>query len=119
MAELLKLHYPQLLEIYNCITTNNVSKKKDNWNTLNRKVFTKINLTLSNNTISQLANCQHGTIEKLLFSLLDQVNNDNYSSRVHEPEIEIIESGKKKFFFYSSQIKIENVFEKFLLFSSY
>lgn len=92
MAELLKLHYPQLLEIYNCITTNNVSKKKDNWNTLNRKVFTKINLTLSNNTISQLANCQHGTIEKLLFSLLDQVNNDNYSSRVHEPEIEIIES---------------------------
>ena len=43
--------------------------RKDNWNTLNRKVFSKINFKLNNNTISQLANCHHGTIEELLLAL--------------------------------------------------
>ncbi|XP_051164538.1 uncharacterized protein LOC127283598 isoform X2 [Leptopilina boulardi] len=94
MAELLKLHYPQLLEIHNCIPTNNVSTKKDNWNNLNRKVFSKINLKLNNNIVSQLANCQHGTIEKLLFSLIDQITNNDNNSSSRDPvqEIEIIEN---------------------------
>lgn len=94
MAELLKVHYPQLLEIYNCIPTNNVTMKKDNWSTLNRKVFSKINLKLSNNIISHLANGNHGTIERLLFSLLDQITNKDNINSPQDPVQEIEHNGE-------------------------
>ena len=75
MAELLKIYYPRLVELHNCIPASNVNGRKDNWGTLNRKVFSKIGLKLNNNTISQLANCHHGTIEKILLALHAKVNN--------------------------------------------
>lgn len=69
MAEMLRVHYPRLVDVHNYIPASSVASKRENWCTLNRKVFTKIDMKLSKEIINQLANAQQGVIEKLLIDL--------------------------------------------------
>ncbi|XP_011500339.1 PREDICTED: sperm flagellar protein 1-like [Ceratosolen solmsi marchali] len=66
MSEILKYYYPGLVTKHNYIPASGVFLKKENWNTLNRKVLSKIDLTLSPETIDQLAHSQVGVIDKIL-----------------------------------------------------
>ncbi|XP_001607611.1 sperm flagellar protein 1 [Nasonia vitripennis] len=72
MSEILKFYYPHLVSPHNYIPANSVQNKKENWNTLNRKVFAKINMHLSSETIDQLAHSQVGAIEKVLTDFRDK-----------------------------------------------
>ncbi|XP_014599084.1 PREDICTED: sperm flagellar protein 1-like [Polistes canadensis] len=56
LAEILKVYYPRYVDIHNYISANNYFLKKENWNTLNRKVLTKIDIKLNKDIISQLVN---------------------------------------------------------------
>jgi hypothetical protein len=66
MSEILKFYYPCLVKRHNYIQANGVIMKKENWNTLNRKVLSKIDLALNSETIDQLAHSQVGVIDKIL-----------------------------------------------------
>lgn len=46
MAELIHNYYPKRVELHNYPSTNTVSKKIQNWNTLNSKVLKKMGLGL-------------------------------------------------------------------------
>lgn len=72
MSEILKFYYPHLVSPHNYIPANSVQNKKENWNTLNRKVFAKINMHLSSDAIDQLAHSQVGAIEKVLTDFRDK-----------------------------------------------
>lgn len=50
--------------------------KKENWNTLNRKILAKINIKLSKNTIHLLANASRDAIEKFLSKLKTKISRD-------------------------------------------
>ena len=76
MAEILKRYYPKYVDIQNYIPTCNTAKKIDNWCTLNRKVFSKLNIKLSMNIISKLAQSKPGYIEKILLDLRTKIIND-------------------------------------------
>ncbi|XP_047343816.1 uncharacterized protein LOC124946724 [Vespa velutina] len=78
LAEILKYYYPRYVDLHNYIPANNFFLKKDNWNTLNRKVLTKIDMKLNKNIISLLANCHQGTIEKLLFEIKNKIERINH-----------------------------------------
>ncbi|XP_043685635.1 uncharacterized protein LOC122637520 [Vespula pensylvanica] len=78
LAEILKYYYPRYVDLHNYIPANNFFLKKDNWNTLNRKVLTKIDMKLSKDIISLLANCHQGSIEKLLFEIKNKVERINH-----------------------------------------
>jgi len=39
MAEIVKFHVPQIIEIHNYPSASSVSQKTTNWNTLNRKEY--------------------------------------------------------------------------------
>ncbi|XP_033329223.2 uncharacterized protein LOC117221952 isoform X1 [Megalopta genalis] len=69
MAELLKVYYPRYVDLHNYVPANNFTTKKENWNILNRKVLSKIDMKLSKDTINQLANYHPGVIEHLLLEL--------------------------------------------------
>ncbi|XP_058802651.1 uncharacterized protein LOC131670769 [Phymastichus coffea] len=72
MSEILKFYYPNLVNSHNYIPANSIQNKKENWNTLNRKVLTKIDLRLNQETIDQLAHSQVGAIERLLNEFRDK-----------------------------------------------
>lgn len=69
MAELLKVHIPQFVEIHNYITSSNSKQKKANWLLLNNKVLNKIGYDLSDEEINFLVNAQNNYIETVLKSV--------------------------------------------------
>ncbi|XP_029040597.1 sperm flagellar protein 1-like [Osmia bicornis bicornis] len=81
MAELLKRYYPKYVDIHNYIPGNSVAKKIDNWCTLNRKVFSKLDMKLGKDLIKQLANSQPGVIEKVLIDLRAKILKDCNADR--------------------------------------
>ena len=72
MAEILKFYYPHLVAPHNYIPANSVQGKKDNWNTLNRKVLSKIEMQLCPETIDQLSHSQCGVIDRILVEFRDK-----------------------------------------------
>jgi len=47
LAELIYHYHPKIISVHNYPATNSVSKKIENWKTLNNKVLKKIGITLS------------------------------------------------------------------------
>lgn len=108
MAELLKRYYPRLVDVYNYIPGNSISKKIDNWCTLNRKVLSKIDMKLSKETIDRLANSQSGVIEKVLNDLRVKILKDSNtdSENLYIEAEEKGKGGKANFSFPIKKIKI-------------
>ncbi|KAF2897604.1 hypothetical protein ILUMI_08573 [Ignelater luminosus] len=77
LAEILKYHYPKLVELHNYTPRNSVSQKLDNWQTLNRKVLNKLDMTLSTKVMEQLAHSMPGAIEKVLFDIKQKIEAKN------------------------------------------
>ena len=81
MAELLKRYYPRHVDVKNYIPGSSIAKKIDNWCTLNRKVFPKLDLKLSKETINLLAQSHPGVIEKVLFEIRSKIIRDCNADR--------------------------------------
>ncbi|XP_076761820.1 sperm flagellar protein 1 [Xylocopa sonorina] len=79
MAEILKVYYPRYVDLHNYIPVNNLYMKRENWNTLNRKVLTKIDLKLTKDIIDQLINFHPGTAENILLKLRKRILKDSES----------------------------------------
>ncbi|XP_045473887.1 sperm flagellar protein 1-like [Harmonia axyridis] len=69
LAEILKQHYPKMVELHNYTPTNSYSGKLSNWETLNRKVLSKIRMPLSKEKMEQLARSKQGVIENVLHDI--------------------------------------------------
>ncbi|KAJ8961558.1 hypothetical protein NQ318_014810 [Aromia moschata] len=66
LAEILKKHYPKLVELHNYSSKNSFSQKLINWEMLNKRVLNKIKINLSTNEMEQLAKGVPGAVERLL-----------------------------------------------------
>ena len=117
MAEVLKYLYPKLVNLHNYPEVHSTKQKIYNWQTLNEKVFKKIEIPLSKKTIDSLANAEQGVIEKVLKKLYLKVKNDecslqksdlmnsqklkkenkeiDYKNVIYNKELEIIQLKKK------------------------
>ncbi|XP_076231279.1 uncharacterized protein LOC143177297 [Calliopsis andreniformis] len=73
MAEVLKVYYPRYVDLHNYAPASSLTTKKENWNTLNRKVLTKLDMKLSKDTINQLASSQPGAAEHLLLDVKNKI----------------------------------------------
>ena len=71
---------------------HSTKQKIYNWQTLNEKVFKKIEIPLSKKTIDSLANAEQGVIEKVLKKLYLKVKNDECSLQ----KIDLMNSQKLK-----------------------
>ncbi|ENN73890.1 sperm flagellar protein 1 [Dendroctonus ponderosae] len=69
LAEILKKHYPKLVELHNYAPRNAVSQKLINWEILNKKVLNKLKINLNYLEQEQLAKAAPGGIEKLLHKI--------------------------------------------------
>ena len=85
-AEMIKYHYPRLVDLHNYPSASSTKAKIINWETLNKKVLKKIGLKLGKNEIDDLVRSKPNAIENLLGRLYNvingrpQINNVNNNS---------------------------------------
>ncbi|KAH7307826.1 hypothetical protein KP509_22G079400 [Ceratopteris richardii] len=65
-AEVVANYCPKMVDIHNYSAANSLAQKIYNWNTLNIKVFRRLNFALSKEDIDAVANAEHMAIERVL-----------------------------------------------------
>lgn len=79
LAEILKQHFPRLVDLHNYSPKNSFAQKIINWEVINKKVLSKLQLRLSNIEMEQLARGVPGSIEKLLQSIKTKIESKSAS----------------------------------------
>ncbi|CAL8101808.1 unnamed protein product [Orchesella dallaii] len=73
VAELVHFYMPRLIELHNYVNASSSAQKRINWSMLNRKVFVKLNLKLSEKVIDHIIEARQGAIEQVLWDLRKKV----------------------------------------------
>uniref|UniRef100_A0A452S554 CH-like domain-containing protein n=1 Tax=Ursus americanus TaxID=9643 RepID=A0A452S554_URSAM len=73
LAEIVKHFYPRLVDLHNYVPTCNTDQKLSNWSVLNRKVFHKLRLWVSETEIQKVVANTPGAIEPILLALREKV----------------------------------------------
>ncbi|XP_052892789.1 sperm flagellar protein 1-like [Anopheles moucheti] len=70
VAEIIKHLYPKMVDLHNYTRCNATRSKRDNWQTLNRKVFHRLNIYLDDEMMNDLASGTNGMLEVLLYEVM-------------------------------------------------
>uniref|UniRef100_A0A182W6E2 Calponin-homology (CH) domain-containing protein n=1 Tax=Anopheles minimus TaxID=112268 RepID=A0A182W6E2_9DIPT len=70
VAEILKHLYPKLVDLHNYTRCNSTRNKLNNWQTLNRKVFHRLDIYLGDEMMADLASGTNGMLEVLLYEVM-------------------------------------------------
>jgi CH-like domain in sperm protein len=73
LAEILKFEFPSIVDLHNYNGCFSVQSKIENWDTLNRKVLKKMQMTLKSEEIEKLAKAETNCIEEILFQVMKQI----------------------------------------------
>ena len=86
-AEMIKYHYPRLVDLHNYPSASSTKAKMINWETLNKKVLEKIGLKLNKGEIDDLVRSKPNAIENLLGRLYNIIHGkpqmNNISNKKH------------------------------------
>jgi len=83
VAEVIKHYVPAMVDIHNYTTALAVNKKLANWNTLNRKVLTKLGCELTDDVMQSIAKCQSTAVERFLLVLKDKLEQHGHTRHNH------------------------------------
>ncbi|XP_056292197.1 sperm flagellar protein 1 [Pseudoliparis swirei] len=73
-AEVVKYFFPKLVDLHNYIPANSTPQKLSNWNLLNRKVFSKLNFHVPEDTVKRIVLSTAGVIEPVLNALREKID---------------------------------------------
>uniref|UniRef100_A0A667WS45 Sperm flagellar 1 n=1 Tax=Myripristis murdjan TaxID=586833 RepID=A0A667WS45_9TELE len=73
-AEVVKHFFPKLVELHNYSPASSTQQKISNWSTLNRKVFSKLNFHVAEETVKRIVLSTPGVIEPVLCALRDKID---------------------------------------------
>ncbi|KAL1399603.1 hypothetical protein pipiens_008077 [Culex pipiens pipiens] len=74
VAEIVHQLFPRLVDLHNYTRGFSIARKLDNWDTLNRKVFKKLELGLTPEVIHAIASGQPGAVDVVLLEILMRVD---------------------------------------------
>ena len=86
-AEMIKYHYPILVDLHNYPSASSTKAKIINWETLNKKVLKKIGLKLGKNEIDDLVRSKPNAIENLLGRLYNIINGRPQMNNINNSNI--------------------------------
>ena len=86
-AEMIKYHYPRLVDLHNYPSASSTKAKIINWETLNKKVLKKIGLKLGKNEIDDLVRSKPNAIENLLGRLYNIINGRPQMNNINNSHI--------------------------------
>uniref|UniRef100_A0A1Q3FT99 Putative sperm flagellar protein 1 n=1 Tax=Culex tarsalis TaxID=7177 RepID=A0A1Q3FT99_CULTA len=74
VAEIVHQLFPRLVDLHNYTRGFSLARKLDNWDTLNRKVFKKLELGLTPEVINAIACGEPGAVDVVLLEILMRVD---------------------------------------------
>ncbi|KAL4470235.1 hypothetical protein ABPG74_011846 [Tetrahymena malaccensis] len=86
MAEVVAHCIPRLVELHNYSAANSVKQKYYNWETLNKKVFSKLGLLVSKTDITNIVECKPEVIERVLKLVKNHIEAFNSDPQNFSPE---------------------------------
>uniref|UniRef100_UPI00398E9D55 sperm flagellar protein 1 isoform X1 n=2 Tax=Pristiophorus japonicus TaxID=55135 RepID=UPI00398E9D55 len=84
VAEVVKHFLPKLVEIHNYIPANSTQQKLNNWQILNRKIFSKLHFHIPEDMLKKLVKSSPGIIEPVLSMLRQKI--DKELNRIQDVE---------------------------------
>lgn len=91
LVEILKHHFPKRVEMHNYSPQNAFNRKLNNWQTLNRKVLSKLGMGLSEDVLENLANAKCGAIEIVLHDVKRKIEKLENRQDGDKSEIFVVE----------------------------
>ncbi|XP_060557370.1 sperm flagellar protein 1-like isoform X2 [Ruditapes philippinarum] len=73
-AEIVKHYFPRMVDVHNYTPAASTKQRLENWYLLNRRVFRRLELDLSDDVLRALANCKPKVIERVLMLLRLQID---------------------------------------------
>ncbi|XP_039271984.1 sperm flagellar protein 1-like isoform X2 [Styela clava] len=73
VAEVVRHFIPRLVEMHNYTSANSTNQKLNNWQTLNRKVLSKLNFTIPASVMQEISECKPRVMEVFLFGLWQKI----------------------------------------------
>ncbi|KAJ8418195.1 hypothetical protein AAFF_G00139040 [Aldrovandia affinis] len=90
-AEVVKYFFPKIVELHNYTPANSTNQKLSNWNTLNRKLFVKLNFHVPEDTVKKIVLCTAGHIEPILCTLREKIEDKRLQRAVDERAVQDLE----------------------------
>ncbi|OXB52696.1 hypothetical protein ASZ78_000534, partial [Callipepla squamata] len=105
VAEVVKFFFPAMVQLHSFVPASSTPQKLANWGHLNRKVLSKLNLSVPAEVIRQVVQCRPGAVEQVLLLLRQRIEEKQRQVRAvpgpeQEPgpraaqEISYLETGK-------------------------
>ncbi|CDO64354.1 conserved protein, unknown function [Plasmodium reichenowi] len=73
MAELVNSCLPRFVELHNYSKANSINQKRYNWNTLNEKVFKRLDFKIDKKNVEEIVNSKCLGVEKVLITFKKQL----------------------------------------------
>ncbi len=112
LAEMIKYHFPRLVELHNYPSASSTKQKLSNWNTLNNKVLKKLGLKISKDEINDVMNSKPNAIENLLSKVYNAIHNlpqeSNKKNINNNDNHKVLKSGNRKNNFHNNNDNFNN-----------
>ena len=99
VAEIVKHYFPKYVELHNYPSVNAMDLKLINWNTLNKRVLSKISYRLPPDVIKQLVESSSDVVQIFLLGLLQKIKD----------HLQKIGKSEEEFYFGSSQQSVDSL----------
>ncbi|NXO54396.1 SPEF1 protein, partial [Aramus guarauna] len=82
-----------MVQLHSYVPASSTPQKLANWGHLNRKVLSKLNLSVPEDVIRQVVQCRPGTVEQVLLLLRQKIEEKQKQSKVVPGEAESVGAG--------------------------
>ena len=93
LAEMIKYHYPRLVDLHNYPSSSSTKGKIVNWETLNKKVLRKLGIKITKDEITDLVNSKPNAIENLLarlYQVIHGVKDETNNHKKNETQNQVL-----------------------------
>ncbi|XP_024153421.1 sperm flagellar protein 1 isoform X2 [Oryzias melastigma] len=87
-AEVVKHFFPKLVDLHNYIPANSTQQKLSNWNLLNRKVFSKLDFHVPEETLNKIILSSSGAVVSALSALREKIDNKLENPKNNIPNLD-------------------------------
>uniref|UniRef100_A0A3P9IXM9 Zgc:66426 n=1 Tax=Oryzias latipes TaxID=8090 RepID=A0A3P9IXM9_ORYLA len=87
-AEVVKHFFPKLVDLHNYIPANSTQQKLSNWNVLNRKVFSRLDFHVPEETLNKIVLSTSGAVVPALSALREKIDKklENPKNNITNPD---------------------------------
>ncbi|XP_065173494.1 sperm flagellar protein 1-like isoform X2 [Atheta coriaria] len=92
LVEMLKVHFPKVVDMHNYTPSNSFAQKVDNWRTLQRKVLSrKLKISFPQSVLDAVSKAEAGVVEEVLWQIKMAIDKLDWTVKNQESEVYLVE----------------------------